>query len=228
MKYCIKIQGGLGNQIFQWAQGIFMESLGAKIYYDISFYSRNNGSEIIPNRDFELDKILIEPISKYSSHEAKLIEGYWQTNHNIDSVENTILKKIKPCKVETKKDSCSIHVRRGDYAKLSHIYYNLNKDYYIKSLETVNPSGPIYVFSDDIDWCKKNLSITEAIYPEGNSATEDFNLMRSCNHNIISNSTFSWWAAFLNRNEDKKIIQPSIWFKNESQGKLLKPSWQTI
>lgn len=228
MKYCIKIQGGLGNQIFQWAQGIFMESLGAKICYDISFYSRNNGSKIIPNRDFELDKILIEPISKYSRHEAKSIEGYWQTNHNIDSVENTILKKIKPCKVETKKDSCSIHVRRGDYTKLSYIYHNLNKDYYIKSLETVNPSGLVYVFSDDIDWCKKNLSITEAIYPEGNSATEDFNLMRSCNHNIISNSTFSWWAAFLNRNEDKKIIQPSIWFKNESQGKLLKPSWQTI
>ncbi len=205
-----------------------MESLGAKICYDISFYSRNNGSEIIPNRDFELDKILIEPISKYSRHEAKLIEGYWQTNHNIDSVENTILKKIKPCKVETKKDSCSIHVRRGDYTKLSYIYHNLNKDYYIKSLETVNPSGPVYVFSDDIYWCKKNLSITEAIYPEGNSVTEDFNLMRSCNHNIISNSTFSWWAAFLNRNEDKKIIQPSVWFKNESQGKLRKPSWQTI
>lgn len=228
MKYCIQIQGGLGNQIFQWAQGIFMESLGAKICYDTSFYSSNNGSKIIPNRDFDLEKVLTEPITKQIDRESKLIQGYWQTNNNIDSVENVILKKIKPHEKQTAKDSCSIHVRRGDYVKLKHIYHNLDKSYYIKSLETVNPSGPVYVFSDDIDWCKKNLSITEAIYPEGNSAIEDFNLMRSCNHNIISNSTFSWWAAFLNRNEDKKIIQPSIWFKNESQGKLLQPSWQTI
>ena len=85
-----------------------------------------------------------------------------------------------------------------------------------------------YLFSDDIDWCKKNLSITEAVYPEGNNTLEDFDLMRSCNHNIISNSTFSWWAALLNPNEDKKIIQPNLWFNNQSQGKLLNSNWQTI
>tara|TARA_B100001094_G_scaffold72729_1_gene69012 strand:+ start:273 stop:959 length:687 start_codon:yes stop_codon:yes gene_type:complete len=228
MKYRIKIEGGLGNQIFQWAQGVFIKSLGAKICYDISFYLSYNGSGVIPNRDFDLEKILIEPISKCSDCDSTLIQGYWQTDNNVDLIKNAILEKIKPCKTKTEKDSCSIHVRRGDYVKLKHIYHNLDKSYYIKCLETISPSGPIYIFSDDIDWCKKNLSITGAVYPEGNNALEDFDLMRSCNHNIISNSTFSWWAALLNPNEDKKIIQPSVWFKNESQGKLLNPNWQTI
>ncbi len=228
MKYRIKIQGGLGNQIFQWAQGVFLENLGAKICYDTSFYDSYNGSNIIPNRNFELEKILTEPISKSPDLDCILIEGYWQTDNNVELIKNTILKKIKPCKTKTKKDSCSIHVRRGDYLKLKHIYHNLDKTYYIKCLETINPSGPIYIFSDDIDWCKKNLSITEAVYPEGNNTLEDFDLMRSCNHNIISNSTFSWWAALLNPNEDKKIIQPNLWFNNQSQGKLLNSNWQTI
>ncbi len=103
MKYRIKIQGGLGNQIFQWAQGVFLENLGAKICYDTSFYDSYNGSNIIPNRNFELEKILTEPISKSPDLDCILIEGYWQTDNNVELIKNTILKKIKPCKTKTKK-----------------------------------------------------------------------------------------------------------------------------
>ena len=214
--------------MFQWAQGLFLESLGAEICYDTSFYKSRNGCKIIPSRKFDLEKILTQPIHNQPNTDSTLIQGYWQTDNNVELLQNIILKKIKTCKIKTEKGSCSIHVRRGDYVKLKHIYHNLDKDYYIKCLEKINPHGPIYIFSDDMDWCKKNLTITEAVYCEGNSTLEDFNLMRSCNHNIISNSTFSWWAALLNLNEDKKIIQPSVWFKNQSKGKLLNPNWQTI
>ena len=225
MKLSIKIQGGLGNQLFQWAQGVFLETLGAQVFYDRTFYKNKNGTKIIPHRNFCLDEILKSPLPQINGEDISAIMGYWQEDNNIEKIKDNIIQSVKKCPIKTIEDSCSIHVRRGDYISLKDIYHNLDKDYYMKGIERINPSGPIFIFSDDISWCKKNIDLKNAIYSEDNSEIDDFQLMRSCNHNIISNSTFSWWAAWLNCNQNKKIIQPKLWYKKKSQGKLFNPNW---
>jgi hypothetical protein len=69
------------------------------------------------------------------------------------------------------------------------------------------------VFSDDIDWCKKNLPfLDEKIFIEGNDDFFDLYLMSKCQNNIIANSSFSWWGAWLNKSENKKVMSPKNWF----------------
>lgn len=110
------------------------------------------------------------------------------------------------------KSSVSVHVRRGDYVSLKHdcsIRYFNNSVMYIE--KKVN--APIfYVFSDDINWCKKHLSFKSAPnFIDDKYYLEDYHelmLMKYCKHNIISNSSFSWWGAWLNENEQKIVIYP--------------------
>lgn len=112
----------------------------------------------------------------------------------------------------------------------------LPMDYYYRAVETIanqlkKPS--FYIFSDDIAWCKENFSINyPSYYMEQNdaaSAFEDLRLMKNCKHNIISNSAFSWWAAWLNPNKKKFVISPKEWFVNEKATDDFIPSrWQKI
>jgi hypothetical protein len=70
-----------------------------------------------------------------------------------------------------------------------------------------------YVFSDDIEWCKNFFSdILDFEFISGNNEIRDLYLMSSCENNIIANSSFSWWGAWLNKNPNKKVIAPSVWF----------------
>ena len=75
-----------------------------------------------------------------------------------------------------------------------------------------------FVFSNDIEWCKKNLKIDNVTYMENKerkSPHEDMHLMSSCQHNIIDHSSFCWWGAWLNQNSDKIVVAPQRWFANE-------------
>jgi hypothetical protein len=102
------------------------------------------------------------------------------------------------------KNSISIHVRRGDY--LSEEFKGLlkNKEYYyneIKKIDNQKNITNILVFSDDIQWCKENIIDKRIIYIEGQKDYEDLYLMSLCENNISSQSSFSWWAEFLNKNK---------------------------
>ena len=103
----------------------------------------------------------------------------------------------------------SIHVRRGDYLKLE-LYTNLadNTDYYERAMAMFPPDTKYLVFSDDIEYCKNRFVGDQFSFSEGLNEVQDLNQMASCKHNIIANSTFSWWAAWLNPNPDKIIISP--------------------
>lgn len=107
-------------------------------------------------------------------------------------------------------DQVSIHVRRGDY--VNHPFYvDLTKTSYYEDAMDLFPDAEFLVFSDDIEWCKEQPIFQGCEFSEGKSEVDDLNLMASCKHNIIANSSFSWWAAWLNPNPNKKVVAPKAW-----------------
>lgn len=149
----------------------------------------------------------------------KLLEELTLTDE-LNEVEQALSEQIK------KSNSVSIHIRRGDYISnhsASHVHGVCDSSYFKKSLEYLEEKGildensHLYLFSDDIDWCRENLNFGyKTIFIEGCSERPevDMILMSQCQHHIISNSTFSWWGAWLNSNETKVVIAPIKWFKS--------------
>lgn len=163
-----------------------------------------------------------------------VLDGYWQTEKYFSDIRETILKDI-----QLKNDlgqesseilndinnsnSVSLHVRRGDYvteAKTNAFHGTCSESYYSEALSKASKSGEIkiFVFSDDIKWCKENLKFPHpTVYVNEGSTIPDYEeliLMSKCKHNIIANSSFSWWGAWLNTNTNKIVIAPSKWFNN--------------
>ena len=136
-------------------------------------------------------------------------------------------------------ESVAVHVRRGDYLKLpSHNVCTAT--YYVRAVKAVrdrvaNPR--FFVFSDDIAWCRANLGIDGAEFVDLHGAAGqpvlDLWLMSRCRHQIIANSTFSWWGAWLNSNPDKMVAAPSRWFREEAMNApalrdTVPASWQRV
>lgn len=135
--------------------------------------------------------------------------------------------------------SIGLHVRRGDYlthAATASILNVCSLDYYrsaIKYMVERIPSPCFFVFSDDLQWAKSNLNIPYPVsYIEGNQGPRsyiDMQLMSLCGHQIIANSTFSWWGAWLNQNPEKIVIAPRRWFNTGINDSDLTPStWVKI
>lgn len=108
-------------------------------------------------------------------------------------------------------NTCSIHVRRGDYLKLNKFYALPTMKYYKKAIGKFE-NTQFLVFSDDIEWCKQNFEGENFIFIEGEKDVVDLILMTRCKNNIMANSSFSWWGAWLNPNKDKKVICPGRWY----------------
>jgi hypothetical protein len=107
-----------------------------------------------------------------------------------------------------------INVRKGDYLHYLNYHPTVSPEYIHKALELV-PSNQYIVASDDISWCKEHLNIPNAIYLEGLKVHEQLWIMAMCHHFVISNSSFSWWAAYLSRHPGKIVIAPETWFGPE-------------
>ncbi len=108
-------------------------------------------------------------------------------------------------------DYVAVHVRRGDYVA-NPFYTDLSQtDYYEKAMNLF-PVDKFLFFSDDIAYCKEKWQGERFHYVETGNEVDDFNLMASCKHTIMANSSYSWWAGFLNHNPAKKVIYPKQWF----------------
>jgi len=124
----------------------------------------------------------------------------------------------------------SIHVRRGDYVGNPH-YVDLSQtDYYERAI-AMFPNEKFLVFSDDLLWCDEKWGHDErfkVVY--GNDELADLNCMASCQHNIIANSSFSWWGAYLNRNPQKKVVAPSVknWYADGIERTVCPQEWLRI
>jgi hypothetical protein len=142
---------------------------------------------------------------------------------------NSYLKKILLA------NAISIHLRRGDFLtnpRASKFHGVCELSYYKKSIKYIlkKVKDPhFFIFSDDIKWAKANLIFgkNSFTYVENNSDAVDFWLMSLCKHNILANSTFSWWAAWLNKNDSKIIIAPKRWFLDTktSADDLMPKNW---
>lgn len=113
----------------------------------------------------------------------------------------------------------SVHFRRGDYLQVSSL--NLSLEYYkdaINTLKNIHPDKKIkyVVFSNGMDWVKENFKPDNCVYVENLNRFQDMCLMSLCDHNIIANSSFSWWGAFLNKNLNKTVICPYYYFMGKN------------
>ena len=170
-------------------------------------------------------------------NEDTYLKGYWQSYKYFEMHADTIKSDftLREPLSETSLDlmatfseqtTVSIHIRRGDYlsnAEANATHGLCSITYYKKAIEymTQHLSSPYFVlFSDDVVWVKDNFSFllnaTVIDLPQDTPDYEEMIIMSKCDHNIIANSSFSWWAAWLNQNSDKKVIAPQQWFKDST------------
>jgi hypothetical protein len=255
----IKIKGGLGNQMFQYAYGRTLEISGKKIAFDISFFYGNK-SPNDTDRIFELNNFNLETNASFLKEKKEnfvkkiyqkilnklgLIDQFYQSEKYFKEIdyqirrEFTLKKPISDPEIENS-NSVSVHVRRGDYvndSKTNQYHGTCSMEYYKKAIAEIKEKYPevvFYFFSDDIDWVKENFNIDGEKMKIGSNSSlsdcEELILMSKCKHNIIANSSFSWWAAWLNQNPDKIVIAPKKWMNKElgSRPNITPESWIKI
>lgn len=283
MSIIIKLQGGLGNQLFQFAFG---EALAYKIkqpiYFDLTSFDNNKiilglnkfnieltgASDKTINRFFTFKSRLFNKyipdsfLNKHFVHFEKSHQfynvpfklngmsyylGYWQSEKYFSNIslslreqvtlrtplfDSNLLTTIK------EHNTVAIHFRRGDYLKpeVQKVHGLLVIQYYYQAIQIISdkiPEATFIVFSDDPNWVKLNLELPcNWIYADTNNHYTDeetLMLMSLCKHQIIANSTYSWWAAWLNSNPNKQIIAPKNWFANDTPSQSVLPdSWIVI
>lgn len=288
----VRLMGGLGNQMFQYATGRQLaEKHNTPLRLDLTAYL--NMSDIDTSREYELScfnitgqpaseaelkrmlpqdftpslaykvmrklkinqrlRPLGEPSKKFydvvlRASDNTYLVGWWQNERYFRDIKDILISEFTPKELSKYSqnmasnikgtNAVSVHVRRGDYvtnkyANKEHGLATLN--YYkkaIKYLEGKQDDLKFFVFSDDLDWCKKNLPVGKnAVFVGGNlgkKSYEDIYLMQQCKHNIIANSSFSWWGAWLNAYPDKIVVAPKDWFKNKrsnEETEVVPESW---
>jgi hypothetical protein len=163
-----------------------------------------------------------------------IIDGYWQSEKYFKDIRSTLLKDFTLKKNADKENlswleliqerpSVSLHIRRGDYLTNQHanaFHGTLPLTYYqnaVSKIQQCENELRYFVFSDDPQWVSENLKLDGQAYYISNNMTqgyEDLRLMKNCKYNVIANSSFSWWGAWLNENPDKKVYAPDRWFKD--------------
>ena len=286
----VKLKGGLGNQLFQYAmarqvahfnnvnlkldiesglgaiEGVTARYYGLRPFniienfaspeeirnlkrgriYNLLIEERKSycRRSFIKERQFNFNpKILELPGNVY-------IEGYWQSEKYFKDIENIIRKEITLKKsiadkyrelmgLIDKTNSVSIHIRRGDYItnkRSIEIIGSCSLDYCYGAIEKIFASvtSPyFFIFSDDIEWVKDNLKMQYPLTFISDGQSRDYEeliLMGRCKHQIIANSSFSWWGAWLNDNPNKIVIAPRKWFNDISinTNDLIPESWIKI
>lgn len=189
------------------------------------FIAENTGFDLIFNGYWQSPKYFTEHVEeirelyKFKNPVSKKRGGFKDLFNEIDSCESVM-----------------IHVRRGDYLNTN--YHGVVSDEYIKQAAKVLRGKlskvKFFVFSDDLDWCKANIKLRNCFFVEQKFTGDRFEyyiqLMSRCKHHIISNSTYSWWSAWLSNNPDQHVIAPKKWFTDPSinTDDLIPEKWTRI
>jgi hypothetical protein len=237
-----RLVGGLGNQLFQWACARNLQKLyGHIILYDDHIEASSRNRDLYRFPKIKLDQNHLYDNKIYQNKSNKIfdnfnynnfsqidfsdtsqiyyLDGYWQGEKYFKKIADDVRKELEPTdeflelnKNILNEDCLSIHIRRTDYVNLQEYHPLQTLEYYKSAVDILNHSGPIYVFSDDIEWCKNNLNFNQMTFINNADPIIDMWTMSICKKNIIANSTFSWWAAWINKNKDKKVVCPKNWF----------------
>lgn len=259
------IDGGLGNQMFQYALVLKMQSMGIQVKIDVTKYAEHHA-----HNDFELDRVFgidcsfaeVKEIRKlgyrkenhwteflkrtpfrkktiycnesygYDEQVLKLdgyyVAGYWQSEKYFVDIREKILAAYQFPELsdgqrewaDRIRETCSVsvHIRRGDYLQYPYLQNICTLDYYERAMQYFRGKYPgkavFYIFSNDPFWVREHFFDEDCCFVEGNTGMESFRdmqLMSLCSHNIIANSSFSWWGAWLNRNPERTVIAPERW-----------------
>lgn len=282
----VRIFGGLGNQMFQYAFYEFLKKNNTEVVIDTSdfqIHNHHHGYELYRafsikeelcdskklrkwgNTKRSLFTRLIGKTGKYlcsseefcelqyncrvldkTIHRDVYFNGFWQDLFYVERVSEELRTKfcfppiedeknksfVEECK---KKTIIGVHIRRGDYLKDKNFASICGEEYYkkaIKLMEERYPDACFAYFSDDLDWCREKFGFKDDnIYVDWNTGINSFrdmHLMSLCTHNIIANSTFSWWGAWLNSNIDKVVIAPRQWTKTQDSHLICQDDWIVI
>jgi hypothetical protein len=264
----VRLRGGLGNQLFQFAAAYSLArhhntELKSDLYtytkhpfrkYELHHFnihlpeaSRDEvhqftGSNFVErylnkkSNYFYCPKVFAQPHYHFYDDFFSLpvpiyLSGYWQSEKYFAHVAEQVRKMVTASvKLDARNEdlvstirssqSISMHIRRTDYSPGS-FFQPMPLDYYRKALKFMSEkiSNPHYfIFSDDIGWSRQQLgdlrNATFVDHNKGDDSFKDLLVMSACRHQIIANSTFSWWAAWLNDFQDKTVIAPQTWFHN--------------
>lgn len=279
----MRLCGGLGNQLFQYAVGRRLALANdSALVLDLDWYHRSPGNST-PRR-FELFRYPIVarvagPLDRYmfrvraslasrGIHRSRrwtywrergqdfdpvvrsltgsvYLDGYWQCPDYFNDVAALLRREMSPKVAPAARDdevrrqidstnAISVHVRRGDYAANVHAashHGTCSVAYYrsaIERLASVVDRPHFFVFSDEVDWAKTELSfpgpVTFVDHNGPESAFQDLRLMSLCQHHIIANSSFSWWGAWLNPYSSKRVIAPRQWYADGRATPALTPA----
>ena len=279
----VRLSGGLGNQLFQYAAGRCLSvACHTELVLDLSWYKNTPASNTPRQYELVNFSIVARLAKAKEEHTFRLythrilsrlpfmprpwrlyresgfdfddkfmgikdntyLDGYWQSYKYFEPVAQTVRSELSPLLAPSALDrvvgeqirqtqSVSVHVRRGDYVTLksaAKVHGASPLDYYHAALRTMkskvaNPS--FFVFSDDMLWARENLEFPgPVVFVSHNgpaTAFQDLRLMSECHHHVIANSSFSWWAAWLNPRQDKCVIAPKKWFMDERMTASLTP-----
>ena len=255
MKLYCYLQGGLGNQMFQYAKGLSVlqqQNDFDELILDTSIYENQERKVVsggVTGRGYDLD-IFNTTNTKQGkwSQPNVILQGYFQHLEEFKNVEEQVrkeftfkddlfsdeIKKLGDHLNET--NSVSIHVRRGDYVKNPNAnswHGVMGKDYFDEAISIMNSKidcPTYYVFSEDIDWCKKNIKPKSVVYLgdnfSGHKDSGHLYLMTRCNYHIMSNSSYSWWGSFLA--DSKLTIGPKKWLANGTGSDIMLEDWIKI
>tara|TARA_R100000008_G_scaffold64141_1_gene41249 strand:- start:47 stop:808 length:762 start_codon:yes stop_codon:yes gene_type:complete len=230
-----ELAGGLGNYMFQIAAGYTLAKknddefsvdfdLAVQIHKNINNYKENilrkvkneksNVKYYYQENNFTYEKL---PYVK-----NLLLKGYFQSEKYLDrelildlySIDSKSYEHITNYYLPLldKNTSVSLHVRRGDYLDKVDRHPPTELSYCENAMNHYGSNYNFLVMSDDIEWCKKNITGDNVVFIEGEYDYIDLWLMSLCQHNIITNSSFSWWGSWLNQNKNKSVIAPKVWF----------------
>jgi hypothetical protein len=231
-------QGRLGNQMFQFAATFSIaETLGyGAIFpsqhhdlhcFEIDFDHLFTDKQISPAFTYVEDSVDFNFDSRlFSLPDNCALQGYFQSLGYISPQESKIkrmlsfkreikdkaFEKFRHLGVESSK-KISVHVRRGDYLNIPDILPVCDVSYYREAVGLVRsklPDATIVVFSDDIQWCSENLKFDNCVFTGASDHRVDMCMMTMCDAQVIANSSFSWWASYLNNSNH--TVAPANWF----------------
>lgn len=225
----IRLTGGLGNQLFQYAYGRAREREGHPVTFDRKELLDDDGSPHHRDRPrYGLDKFKLKPIA-WAEPPENCEKGFYQGERYFLPVEQELYEELVPIDLPKTvlflggvlrgQNSVAIHVRRGDYLDLDAHYHGTLSPAYYEAARALVPDATPYHFSDDKE-CN--------LHGTGNRFY-DFYLMSQCRNIIIANSSFSWWAAFAGDKDRKgKVICPGQWAEAFNWAGIQRERWVSI